>query len=91
MEEFIDDDTGYRAWLVANPNAYVLNAHRNPKPYYLRLHRVGCRTLSREKPANGDNWTVTYRKVCGTRQEAEAWARNEVSGGEVWPCSACLG
>ena len=88
--EYIDDDSGYRAWLAANPNSYVLNAHRSPKPYYLRLHRVTCRTLSPDLPANGDSWTVTYRKVCDTRSELEAWAARQVPDGEVWPCSACL-
>jgi hypothetical protein len=90
VEEFIDDDAGYRTWLAANPDAYVLNAHRNPRSDNLRLHLVTCRTLSRDLPANGRNWTVTYRKVCGTRQELEAWAVRTVPDGELWPCAACL-
>ena len=36
---FQDDDAGYRAWLRAWPNGFVLNCNRNPTPDYLALHR----------------------------------------------------
>lgn len=74
---FIDDDAGYLAWLTRHPGGYVLNAERTPRASYLKLHRVGCRSIS-GRPAAGDRWTADYIKVCaedaGTIEE---WARRE--------------
>ena len=42
---FVDDDAGYRMWLRAHGNGFVLNAYRNPTPSYLKLHRAGCLTV----------------------------------------------
>ena len=34
-ETFIDDDRGYRLWLRAHPDGYVLNSYRHPTQSYL--------------------------------------------------------
>jgi hypothetical protein len=89
VEIFMDDDDGYLRWLAANPEGFVLNTYRNPRPSYLRLHTSTCRSIV-GTPANGSSWTVTYVKRCGSRKELEDFASREV-GGEAWVCPTCLG
>jgi hypothetical protein len=36
---FCDDDTGYLAWVAAEPDGFVLNHEVHPRPSYLVLHR----------------------------------------------------
>jgi hypothetical protein len=88
MVIFIDEDASYLQWVQQNPDRFVLNAHRSPKPDYLRLHKSTCNLIS-GVPANGIYWTTTYLKVCGDRHELEAWASGTV-GGEVWACERCM-
>lgn len=87
MTIFVDEDSAYLAWIAQNLDRFVLNAHGNPKPHYLRLHKASCSLIS-GTPANGEHWTTTYLKVCGDRTELEAWASE--LGGEVWACERCL-
>ena len=87
VETFVDDDGGFVAWMASHPDGYVLNTSRKPTSAYIRLHRVGCPTIS-GLPANGVNWTVNYAKRCGTRPELEEWASSQL-GGEVWACPQC--
>jgi hypothetical protein len=84
---FVDDDRGYLDWLAAHPDEFVINTDRQPNPNYLRLHTATCRTINR-MPTNGRRWTAEYIKVCGQRDELEAWARTAV-GGQVQPCALC--
>ena len=87
-EMFKDDDSGYRAWLADHqgPEAYVLNAERDPKPTYLMLHRATCHTISGE-PARGTQWTHDFIKVCGSRTDVESFARGV--GGTPQLCRFC--
>ncbi|MCW2938516.1 MAG: hypothetical protein JWN00_1501 [Actinomycetia bacterium] len=88
MQDFIDDDPGYLAWLAANPSGFVLNSYRQPSRAYLMLHRATCRSIS-TLPTSGSTWTKDYRKICGRREELESYARGNV-GGDLHPCGLCL-
>ena len=82
--EFMDNDSGYIAWLADHPDGYVLNCERPPRPSSLTLHRATCWTISR---ASGTNWTVNYQKVCAdTFEEIDTWASQI---GPPWGCGFC--
>ncbi|MGH4020320.1 MAG: hypothetical protein ACRDT0_14010 [Pseudonocardiaceae bacterium] len=88
MVRFVDNDDGYLAWIAQHTDGFVLNTERNPNPYYLRLHRATCWTITRLQP-NARRWTTgDYIKICGSRTELESWARDTV-GGTVQPCRLC--
>jgi hypothetical protein len=84
MLTFLDDEHGYRFWLLRNPTGFVINSYRSPASGYLKMHRARCSTIS--KPAV--NYTKQYSKTCSAaRQELEAWARR--IGGSADPCPVC--
>jgi hypothetical protein len=84
---FKDDDDAFFDWLDENPEGFVINTYRNPKPDYLVLHRPQCPHFK----GDGVRWTVNYVKVCSPdRAELEAWARDTVQG-ELTLCSSCFG
>lgn len=87
MDVFGNDDEGYRNWLEAHPNGFVLNTNRSPTASYLMLHRANC--------TNGilnwrhENPTRVYTKWCSVdRREVEAQARQV--GGELTEASCCF-
>ncbi len=83
-----DDDDGFFAWPTQNPDGYVVNSERNPKPSYLILHRPGCRHF---KSSNALRWTKDYIKFCSpSRANPEAWATSAI-GGEAQLCRSCFG
>jgi hypothetical protein len=85
---FKDDDDGFFAWLAQNPDGYVINSERNPKPSYLMLHHPSCRHF---KSSNALHWTRDYIKFCSPdRTGLEEWASGTV-GGEVKLCRSCFG
>ena len=88
LEHYIDDDAGYRRWLSSHPTGFVLNTGRNPTAAYLMLHRATCPTISGE-PARGTTFTGEYSKVCGGKEDLEAFAGD--LGGSPNPCRACIG
>jgi hypothetical protein len=83
-----DDEDAYLAWLADNPDGFVVNADRPPRPAYLMLHRADCSTLQR-LPSNARSWTATSSKTVGTRAALARWAKVEVWGGELQPCMTC--
>lgn len=87
MQIYNDDDRGYLTWLRGNPEGFVVNADRPPNASYLRLHHASCRTISGD-PSRGSAWTVTSTKLCGTRQELEAWADSTLQAAPS-PCPTC--
>ena len=87
MEHFVDDDSAYLGWVADHPSSYVINADRNPSAAYLMLHRAGCHTIT-GVPAKGSTFTHDYSKVCGSREELEAFALE--LGGSAKPCSICM-
>jgi hypothetical protein len=88
MEWFVDDDEGYRTWLEAHPDAYVLNTYARPNASYLVLHRVGCRSVNRP-PADGRRWTHEFGKACADdRADLIVWAFAR-TGAKPSPCGIC--
>lgn len=69
-KEFYNDDEGYRVWLNANPDGWVMNNYRRgngPIPAFkqnmesiLKIHNV---TEKRELLAKRSS-TIPYRKLC---------------------------
>lgn len=88
MRCFVNDDAGYLGWLAAHPDGFVINTFRKPGPAYLVLHRATCSTIG-ATPANRRQWTVAYAKICGDRDQLEAFARRDL-GGEATLCGRCL-
>ncbi len=86
---FIDDDTGYLAWITAHPDGYVVNTHRTRTQSYLILHRSQCHTIS-GRPARGTTWTEgAYSKVCsGDRSALVGWLERSL-GIAPQPCGTC--
>lgn len=85
---FLKDDPGYLAWLVANPDGYVLNTWAHAAAGYLVLHHASCRTINREL-SKGRSWTRQYGKACaGSSEELVAWALSR-TGSEPSTCALC--
>jgi hypothetical protein len=84
---FRGDDAAYLRWLADHPGGYVINAERNPKPSYLKLHRATCTWMSgRGKP--GAYTERDYIKVCSTSKPAlRRWASDTVGGSLDAGCS----
>lgn len=87
MEHFVDDDSAYLRWVADHPSGYVINADRNPSAAYLMLHRANCHTIT-GLPAKGSAFTRDYSKVCGSRDELEAFAVE--LDGSIKPCGICM-
>ena len=88
MKTFANDDGGYRTWLRGNGEGFVVNAHKNPKPDYVILHRTSCWTINRDEK----NYTHgIYQKTCAPgRSELSKWSI-ELTGQELTECGICLG
>jgi hypothetical protein len=85
IQLFSKDDAGYRAWLAAHRQGYVLSI---PKSYYgpLRLHHVFCSTIGQPSPLL--RHTLHARKVCSdTPGPLVDWAAHH--GHPVSPCRLC--
>jgi hypothetical protein len=88
VEQFVDDDPGYLDWVARHPDGFVINTGRTPTVSYLMLHRARCGSIT-GRPARGTTFTGDYAKVCGGREELEAFAQQ--LGGHSQPCGLCLG
>jgi hypothetical protein len=84
VREFRDDDAGYRAWIAAHPDGYVINIARSHSATEARVHHAGCRTINGQNPRAG-TWTGPYVKVC-----AERLAELEQRGHQPWDRHPCL-
>ena len=74
VETFQDDDAGYRAWIWANLDGFVVNAQRGANPGEPVLHRATCDTIT---PTPDREWTTQYVKICSTKRfELDSWARS---------------
>jgi len=88
---FLDDDDGYLRWLDAHPDGYVVNSERKPRPSYVVLHRVECRSINPAHIAGGaeKTWTIAYRKTCADDVAGlTGWVRVAVGGG-ARACGLC--
>lgn len=87
---FIDDDAGYRAWISANPDGYVLSTD---KPSYGRYHRATCSAIGGGgiEPSTGTAWVRgRVRKVCASELSSlMRWARQNLQIDGVKNCSWC--
>ncbi len=93
MEQFVDDDPAYFAWLDANPRGFVVNVRRRHDPTYVVLHRATCPTIGSRKAREGAYTARGYRKWgCGHLVEAAEVARLEgrSDGSVSKACSLCL-
>jgi hypothetical protein len=87
LQHFVNDESGYLAWISRHPLGFVLNTTKNPKQRYLILHAASCRSISTTKRSNYT--TRQYVKHCAEeRHELEAWAR-DATGGTVTDCALC--
>jgi hypothetical protein len=87
VEEFRDDDDGYRGWVAANPGGYVINIQRSLNPSDARMHRADCHTANGD-PSRG-NSTGPYIKVCAVDLlELDTWAIANV-GTTIIRCGIC--
>ena len=83
---FEDDDDGFRRWVEANPNGYVVNSYRSPTAGYLKLHRVSCSHL---KLDSASNLTADYMKTCSNSLKTiKTWAKERLDA-ELQPCHFC--
>ena len=88
MVIFKHDDDAYRAWLIANPDGFVLNTERIPVARYLKLHRAGCAHI--KTWADRNPTSTSYIKVCSLELRAlEEWARSATEGGTLDLCPTC--
>jgi hypothetical protein len=86
--EFRDDDDGYRVWVEAHPDAYVMNIARSHNPTDARVHHASCRTISGQNPG-GNVRTGDYVKVCAERRgDLDRWARDSVKK-PIRRCGIC--
>lgn len=72
------DDEPYLLRISEHPGGYVVNAERNPRPSYLKLHRTTCPHIS--SPGRPGAYTERdYIKVCSHGRPAlDRWARDDV-------------
>ena len=83
--QFIDDDSGYLAWLESNPHGFVVNSHRSPTPDYLILHRASCKSIN---TASRTNWTSDDIKTCShCADDLRDWS--STFGGRLKSCGIC--
>ncbi len=68
MQDFIDDDAGYLAWVRAHPDGFVVNAPRSGGSVPLILHGARCTFISSVIRSNYT--TTSYYKVCAEDREA---------------------
>ena len=86
---FVDNDTGYVAWLIDHPSGYVLNHEHHPSPAYLVLHRADCRSIAPRDAGDTRTWTSAYPKTCAATWAALiGWAEAN-TGQPPSPCRIC--
>jgi hypothetical protein len=95
VQEFINDEKGYLAWLKAHPEGLVLNAARSTTtPSYLVLHRATCPEITTyTKSLRPGGFTAGhYIKICGPDVASlHAWAEahGRPGGSFTGTCSKC--
>ena len=91
---FDGNDADYMAWLVRNPDGFVVNIRRQPDPDYMLLHRASCHSISRytKSTSPGGFTERSYIKVCaGSIEELRDWVRRNgrADGSFSKECSLC--
>jgi hypothetical protein len=86
MQTFVNDDSGYLAWIAAHPEGFVLNAPRTGRQL-LALHRARCAFIS--NPGRANYTTTSYFKVCSAARD-DLIRRASARSAALKVCSACL-
>jgi len=75
LEEFVDRDEEYLAWVNRYPQGFVVNAHKGVSPSNSVLHKATCNTI---KTPMRTHWTTTdYKKICSVnKKELEEWCES---------------
>jgi hypothetical protein len=89
LERFVDDDIGYRSWLAAHPDGYVLDCGRRPTRSFLVVHRARCPLLQDLAPPQGSLTGRTAKVVANAAAELDLWARDQ-TGGYASRCVRCF-
>lgn len=88
MEQFVDDEAGYLAWVSEHPTGWVANADKAKTiPNYPLVHRASHALLS--SPTKANYTTDRYIKACSDDvDELEAWSLAEYGKSVTW-CETC--
>ncbi len=86
---FLDEERGYRSWVVHHREGFVVDWLRRPTRQLPTLHRATCKQI-REKTGPKSRWTTgRHVKACSLdRDELVAWAVAE-SGKPPVECPSC--
>ena len=86
---FVNDESGYLAWVQAHPKGYVVNIDAPPvTPQYPMVHAASHKSLS--SPARTNYTTGRYFKVCSDQlEELGAWADKKY-GRALTRCRQCM-
>lgn len=76
MIRFSDDDTGYMAWVAANPNGFVVNVRAVAGPNYMVLHRASCRFISAPRDDRAYTGRGYQKVVSESIDELRSYARS---------------
>lgn len=68
MVHFDGDDGAYFAWLVRNPEGFVVNVRRRCSPDYVVLHRASCGHVANPRE-EGAYTERGYGKLCASTRE----------------------
>ena len=88
---FRNAEEAFTAWLLQNPNGFVVNAKASLSPSYFVLHRAHCTTLHRDVPPGGYT-ERDYIKVGAsdaTPSSLKAWVRQMGGPGFTKVCAVC--
>ena len=88
---FRNAEHAFSAWLLLNPNGYVVNTTTRPSESYFVLHRAQCTTLHRHVPPGGYT-ERDFIKACTsepTPSSLEAWIRQVGGPGFTKICAVC--
>ena len=86
---FVDDESGYLAWVHAHPHGFVVNID-DPQitPQYPMVHVASHKSLS--SPTRTNYTTGRYFKVCSdSLEELQAWAQKKYGRG-LTRCRQCM-
>ena len=74
VTEFVNDETGYLAWVHAHPHGYIANVDvAGQVQQYPMVHLASHKLLS--SSAVGNYTTHNYTKACSTEMDAlERWS-----------------
>ena len=90
---FKNQEASYQAWLVENPDGYVLTTVAKISPRYLPLHRASCRMIRKymKNMSEGAFTDRDYIKICSNSvSDILVWIKSH--GGTTFTklCAMCI-